>query len=203
MVKGDRVANKVLLQAGLEVMRQNGSPLTKIPSQGRSMLYKMQTGETVRVRTCNDHILIAVSDDPKEDARLNIEGTDWILLVMPEVERTQGKVIAYLLPTKVAVAEARRAHQKWLATNPNTSGNTTWNLGFRSGVPGEENNYFEIWAKHRLQGEISTEDLSTSQVPKTGEPGTINFEIQAAREHIAALAGVPTEAVKISIAFGL
>jgi len=53
--------------------------------------------------------------------------TDYVLIVMPEVERTQGKVIAYLVPTDVAVTEAKAEHSAWLKTNPNTKGdNRTW-----------------------------------------------------------------------------
>ena len=33
------------------------------------------------------------------DAKLNIQGTEWLLVVMPEVPRTRGKVLAYLVPT--------------------------------------------------------------------------------------------------------
>ena len=71
------------------------------------MLYKMSDGQTVRVRTCNDHVLIAVADSPNPGARLNIEGTDWLLIVMPEVERTAGNIVAYLVPVQEAVAEVR------------------------------------------------------------------------------------------------
>jgi len=104
MIKGPRIPNDALLNAGLELMRQNGKPLSKLNSKRRSMLYEMPNGESVRARTCNDHILIAVAKTPDEGADLNIEGTDWILLVMPESERTPGNVIAYLLPTEEVVS---------------------------------------------------------------------------------------------------
>ena len=87
MVKSDRIDNDVLREAGLALMRENGKPLTQRPSPGRSMHYTMPSGESVRVRTSNDHILIVVADKPTVDARLNIEGTDWLLIVMPEAER--------------------------------------------------------------------------------------------------------------------
>ena len=96
MAKLDRIDNEVLRDAGLALMRENGKPLAKLPSSGRSMLYSMPNGESVRVRTSNDHILVVVADKPTPDAHLNIQGTDWLLIVMPEVERAEGKVIAYL-----------------------------------------------------------------------------------------------------------
>ncbi len=203
MARADRIDNEALLQAGLELMRQNGKPLTKLPSKGRAMLYTLPNGETVRARTCNDHILIAVADKPTEDARLNLEGTDWILVVMPEVERTHGKVIGYLVPTEEAVAEVRRTHREWLSSNPNTKGsNTTWTLWFDHDGSGKANNYADLWMKYRLEGDVTTEDVAIEQVPQAGEPGNIKVEVEAARERIATVAGVPREAVKISIDFG-
>src|SRR5271166_6556214 len=125
MPKTPRIDNNALLEAGLELMKRNGKSLSKQPSFGRKMLYSLPNGETVRVRTCNDHILIVVADSPALDAKLNIEETDWLLIVMPEIERTPGKVIAYLVPTAVAVEASRQTHSEWLATNPNTKGNNT------------------------------------------------------------------------------
>ncbi|MCY3878138.1 MAG: hypothetical protein OXF74_03040 [Rhodobacteraceae bacterium] len=71
-----KICNKMLREAGLELMRENGKPLTKLSSSGRAMLYSMPNGESVRVRTCNDHILVVVADKPAADASLNIQGTD-------------------------------------------------------------------------------------------------------------------------------
>ena len=85
MPKTPRLPNDGLLAAGLELMKQNGMPLTKLPDFGRSMMYSRPDGQTVRVRTCNDHILIVLGDKPSGDAKLNIEGTDWLLVVMPTI----------------------------------------------------------------------------------------------------------------------
>lgn len=40
----------------------------------------------------NDHILIVLADRPGGDAKLNVEGTDLLLIIMPEIERTPGSV---------------------------------------------------------------------------------------------------------------
>lgn len=203
MAKADRIDNDVLLQAGLDLMRLNGMPLTKIPSKGRSMLYKLPSGETVRARTCNDHILIAVANKPSADARLNIEGTDWLFIVMPEIERTEGKIIGYLIPEAEAVKEVRATHQAWLATKPKTNGgNTTWNLWFDHNGSGKADNYAEKWAKYRLEGDVSTLEISSEQSAPIGEAANIKTEIAAARQRIASAAGVSLESVKISIDFG-
>ncbi len=85
-----------------------GRPLTKLPSRGRTMFYKLPNCETVPARSCNDHILISVAVEPTADAPLNIEGTDWLSIVMPEVERTDGRIIGYLVPTEEAAEKARQ-----------------------------------------------------------------------------------------------
>lgn len=202
MTGPSKVENGILLRTGLEIMEQSGNPLEKLPSNGRSMKYKMPTGETVRARTCNDHILVVVAASPETDSRLNIEGTDWLLIVMPEEERTPGPVAAFLVPTKVAIAEVRRNHEKWLATNPQTRGNnTTRNLWFAASGPKKANNYFQKWAKFRLEGQVSTLDFAGSANEDQAHGGNIKAAVEAARERLANLAGVPPQAVKISIDF--
>ena len=207
MAKLDRINNEVLLEAGLALMRGNGKPLTKLPSPGRSMLYSMPNGETVRVRTTNDHLLVVVADRPNLDANLNIQGTDWLLIVMPEVERTEGAIIAYLVPSRVAEDAARNSHQVWLSSNPNTKGsNTTWTLSFdhsrsRMASRQDKQGYFERWAKYRLEGEISTKDITGASDGRDREPGNLRAEVEAAQQRIARAASVPLGAVKISIEF--
>ena len=206
MNKSPRIDNEALLAAGLEMMRQNGKPLSKAPSKGRSMLYTLPNGETVRARTCNDHILIVVASRPSADAELNIEGTDWLLVVMPEIERTPGKVITYLIPSEEAAATARKAHQEWLATNPNTKGeNTTWNLWFRSDAPLKANDFATKWSKYRLQGEAYTNKPAAADysVEPNNSGGDVKSAVEAARRQIAKAANVSPEAVKITIDFSL
>lgn len=196
----DKVPNSQLLDAGIKLMEQNGKRLAKTASKGRAMLYQLKNGETVRARTCNDHILIAVADSPAENASLNIEGTDWLLIIMPEQPRTAGEVIAYLIPTEVAVKEVRRTHREWLATNPKTRGkNTTWNLWFDDGGPDKAGGYARKWAQYRLKGKTNT---SQPPVQAPGESiNPVKAEVDAARRRIAQVAGVPLEAVRISIDF--
>ena len=207
MAKLDRIDNEVLRDAGLALMRENGQPLTRLPSPGRSMLYSMPNGESVRVRTCNDHILVVVADEPTPDAHLNIQGTDWLLIVMPEVERAEGKVVAYLVPAKEVEEAVRRSHRAWLSSKPETKGrNTTWNLWFDhsySGMAGREvmHGYAEKWAKHRLSGDISTGDIANMFSVGPNDTGSIRAEVEAARQRIARAASVSPDAVKISIDF--
>ena len=171
------------------------------------MLYEMPNGQSVRVRTCNDHILVVVADKPTTDASLNIQGTDWLLIVMPEIERAEGKIIAYLVPTEEAEAAVRKSHGKWLSSNPNTKGqNTTWNLRFShspsamTGRTGKQG-YHKHWARYRLEGEVTTEDIAGAHFGRASEPGSILTEVENARWRIARAASVDVESVKISIDF--
>jgi hypothetical protein len=181
-------------------MRQNGKPLTRQAGFGRSMRYLAPNGETVRVRTCNDHILIVLASDPDPDkAELNIEGTDWLLIVMLETQRTPGKVLAYLVTTGVAVEAARRCHRKWLSTKPNTSGsNTTFNLWFDDG--GNSAGFAEHWKQYILPGDADTEQPDVMDIPPGGN---IKSEVEMARQRIATVAGVSVAAVRITVDFGV
>jgi len=201
MPKSPRIDNDVLLDAGLKLMEANGKPLKKIQSTGRSMLFELPNRETVRARTCNDHILIVLADHPGEDAKLNIEGTDWLLIVMPEVERTPGKVIVYLVPTPVALEAVRTTHKQWLSTNPRTNGsNTTWNLWFDEDGPEKANAFATKWASYRLKGSSETLHSANDQ-QMNSEPVNVKAEVEAARLRISKAAGVPPEAVKIIVDF--
>lgn len=200
MVTSQRIDSGALVEAGLAAMRGAGKPLTKIPSNGRSMIYGLPNGETVRLRTCNDHVLIIVSADPTLGAKLNIQGTDWILIVMPEVERTEGRVLAYLVPTAEVETEARRTHQEWLSSKPKTRGaNTTWNLWFKSNGPAKANNYALKWAKYRVESAVELRNIPTAIT--TERPSDIKSEVENARRRVAEVAGVAIEAVKITINF--
>jgi len=201
MTRGPRIDNELLLQAGLDLMKQNGKPLSKRFSAGRSMMYDLESGETVRVRTCNDHILIVLGDKPSGDAKLNIEGTDWLLIVMPEIERTPGKVIAYLVPTKVAADAARQTHNDWLATEPNTKGsNTTWNLWFREDGPQKANDFARKWSAYRLAGNSdTTQPVVATPSASNSKPTVGPLTMAEAKKGLALTFNVPPEAIEITI----
>ena len=193
-----RIPNQALVSAGLKLMRQAGKPLERVQAKGRAMIYRIPTGETVRVRTCNDHVLIVLADrDDPEKASLNVEGTDYVLVVMPERPRTPGPVVGYLVPTDVVSKAARSAQRAWLATNPSTKGdNRTWLLRFdANGLP-ETSDFREKWRAYRLGGASSAnpqERTAETPVKKLGEV------IAEAKRAIAEAAGVPIERVRVSI----
>jgi hypothetical protein len=203
MSKGPRIDNEILLQAGVRLMEQNGKKLVRLAGTGRAMKYSLPNGETVRARTCNDHILIILSDkDSGEDAKLNIEGTDWLLVVMPEIPRSPGNILAYLVPTKIAVSACKDSHAKWLATKPNTSGgNKTWNMWFDDGHK-PWNDFANKWSKYLLD-KNSAISVVASPGQKPQPEIDMKAEIEMARQRISNVAGVPLDAVKVTIEFGL
>ena len=145
-----KVSRGKLIEAGLAAMRRAGKPLTKAASRGSAQIYETPNGETVRLRTCNDHKLIINADLPDPDAKLDIEATDWLLQIMPEVERAEGNIVSYLIPSSEATSVTRQQHRQWLERRPATKGNnTTWTLFFKE-MPGFEN-FAERWAKYRLK----------------------------------------------------
>jgi hypothetical protein len=202
MATEHKVPNAELLQAGLALAEQAGRPLKRIQSKGRAMLYEAPDRTTVRVRTCNDHVLVVLAESPAPEAALNIEGTDHLLIVMPENPRSRGAIVAYLVPTEVAVQAARASHKEWLASNPNTAGkNRTWTLWFDDIGPSKANAFAEKWATYRLRGSI---DLNEPDRAKTasrvnGSSNSLGQVIAAAKRQIASAAGVPESAVRITI----
>jgi hypothetical protein len=196
-----KVPNDQLLEAGLRLMAQNGHPLERAEIRGRAMLYRTQEGRTVRVRTCNDHVLVAVADSPKPDAKLNLEGTDDVLVVMPEFPRSPGPVVAYLIPTPVVVEAVRSAHRDWLASNPSTHGdNKTWAIWFENEGPSKSNGFAQKWSAYRLQGLASTgTSLNRHEELQPAIVTSLGGVIADAKRRIAAAAGVPESAVKITV----
>lgn len=196
-----KVPNDDLLQAGLHLMEQNGTPLERVEAKGRAMIYRTPDHKTVRVRTCNDHVLVAVADSPEPQAKLNIEGTDSILIVMPEAPRSRGPVMAFLLPASVAVDAVRSNHRDWLASNPSTKGeNRTWNIWFDDDGPSKSSGYAKKWAAYRLAGSATTQNLrSKSSAANGGDAASLGDVIAEAKRRIAEVAGVPESAVRISL----
>lgn len=192
-----KIPSDALVKAGLDLLIQTGRPLTKLPSRGRAMIYGMTDGRTVRLRTCNDPVLVIVADSDTDDAKLSVEGTDFVYIVMPELPRTPGPVVGYLVPTNVVVDAARSTHKRWRESNPNTSGNNrTWNLWFGADGPAKANNYAEVWRTYRVEAAAAVPP-ATSPVAEPGQK--LADVIASARQKIADAAGIAPEQVKITI----
>ena len=167
-----RVATPVLREAGLQFMRDNGKPLTRAKRRGQ--VYEMENGETVRVRTNNDRVLMSHADNPSTpDAYIiGIENCDWLLIVMPEVKRTEGKVAAYLIPSPVVANALREGHQAWLDEDPDTGGeNTLFNLWFDEAIPTapKSGGFAAKWSQYRLASK------NTSNPATENDDGTTSW----------------------------
>ena len=194
----EKVPNQILLDTAIQLMAATGKPLKKIATGTRAMKYELEDGRTVRVRTCNDHVLVVLASNTAQDAHLNIEGTDFLLVVMPEAPRKEGPVIAYFLPTTVATNDVRSAHMEWLKSGPATRGNNlTWNIWFDDGPPGCSG-FAARWVNHQLPKTAAI--TSTRNTVSEKKSGSLGGVIAKARSEIAAAAGVPLEAVKITVA---
>lgn len=200
-MQSPKVPNQMLLEAGLRLMEENGHAVQRAEAKGRAMIYRTTDNRSVRVRTCNDHVLVAVADSPDPSANLNIEGTDSILIVMPEIPRSPGPVTAYFIPTTVVVEEVRSAHRDWLASNPSTKGeNRTWAIWFDEDGPARSSGYAKKWAQYRLEGSSKTRVFvdSPMRLVKSGA-ASLGEVIADAKRRIAAVAGIPETAVKITL----
>lgn len=215
-MKAPRIPSDILRDCALRQMEEAGKPLEKLPTNSRAMLYKMENGETVRIRTTNDPILIVVADAVGPEANLNIEGTDHLLVVMLETPRTPGPVRSYFVPTDIAVPAVRKSRQEWLDSDPNTKGeNRTWNIWFEdTGRP--SGNFEKKWAEYLLPITASTGDVSNLEpvVPhsiiaeKRKAPAgssthkTVADVIEEATQEISELTGVPRETIRIEVRIG-
>ncbi len=156
-MKSKRRHTEIFRKFGLDVMKKCGKPLTK-QSNTKALIYELANGESVRLKTNKNRVLIAKTDGPNIDAKQNLEVTNWILLVMPEVKGALDPVAAYLLPTSIVVDAFRSSHGKWLA-NPDTKTkgtNMTWVLRFDGSHSGRSDKnelygYADRWNIYRLK----------------------------------------------------
>ena len=177
-----------LKRAGVELMRRHGKAMIKRekPGRGGAKVYDLPDGQTVRVGTSATRNLITRSATPDGGAPLDIESTDWLLVVMPAGKRAESEIEAYLVPAIEAAEVTRETHERWLASNPRTKGqNLTPVLRF-------DEELMKRWQHYRLPNEPA---------PHPGTVGSLQDEIAAARRRIAALANVPCDAVQVTIQF--
>lgn len=182
------IDNATLVEAGLNLMTQNGKRLERQPTKSRTMRYLTPDKETVRIRTSKTQALMVLAESERADAPMNIEGTKNLLFVTPH---PGGHIEAYLLPTRIVVQEIRSNHTRWMAEHPNSK-NTTRVLYFRPHK--RYANYAERWGHYRLKGNISP-------APHTAQatPLSVQHMLEQARSTIAQAHDLPVDAVKISV----
>ena len=140
-----------LRSVGLAAMERSGQPLTRTASDRRGQLYVIADGRRVRLRTNNDRRVIVTTDDTRSDAKLDLDGCDFVLLVVPKQRRQRGQVEVYLVPFSEVRAAVATAHADWLASLPKTRGqNHTWQLFLDEGKPASAANFADKWRAHRI-----------------------------------------------------
>ena len=206
-----KIPNQHLVKAAETVMSENGMALERLPAKGRAMLYRMQDGKSVRLRTSNDHVLVVVADSPDVDAPVNVEGTDMLLAVMPEIERSPSRVVAFLVPSDIAARDAREGYREWLKNGPRTKGsNNTRTIWFDEDLSQASHGFMARWKQYQLNSDVRVDgELSIPEFPKSPTPSVPNASgetrpklrdiVEDAKQKIADAAGVQPEDVHISI----
>ena len=190
------LSNVTMRQAFFNLMNQTGRPLQRVvadqPSRGPAKeIYSLPDGKTVRLRTNNMPALMVKVDDGTVDVPLPFEHEDFVGIAFPTAEQ-QNTVVAYLVPTAVATKAIRAMHRKWLADEAHSRNNKTRVLRFDGGTDQPWRGYAQRWAQYRI-GEI--------EIGNQPVASPLDQEIANSRRRIAALAGRPESAVRISIEF--
>lgn len=204
-----KVHSKDLKDAAYRAMEELGHSLSQIETGTRSMIFAMEDGRTVRLRTTNDPILICVAKTNDVESKLNVEGTDFLLLAMPEIARTPGTILVYLVPTQRVVNDVRESHKAWLATNPRTKGdNHTRNIWFEdkgtawSGFHDKWSEYRTIIEAEALPSFRPEEKTITSeQQALTPKPETVAEIINRTTHEISQITGIKADKIKIELRF--
>ena|SRR5688572_26210043 len=89
-----RFTTEALRSIGLAAMELSGRGLTRVAAERRGQLYTLSDGRRVRLRTNNDRRVIVTTDDTRSNAKLDLDGCDFVLLVVPEQRRKRGQVEA-------------------------------------------------------------------------------------------------------------
>jgi hypothetical protein len=189
-----------LRKAFISLMDQTGRPLLRVDERQRSRgpakeVYALPDGKTLRLRTNNMPALMVRVEDGSVDVPLPFENEDFVGIAFPAINKTDT-VIGYLVPTAVAAEAIRTAHRKWLAAKKSRSrDNNTRVLKFSGDTDLPWLGYAKRWEEYCI-GEIKIGDH-----PVAAAVNALDLEIANARRRIAAVAGKPESAIRISIDF--
>ncbi len=205
-MKAPKVNSDDLRNAAISAMKAAGHSIQRKDTGTRSMIYELENGKTVRLRTTNDPVLVVVAKTSDLDSPLNIEGTDYLLIAMPEVPRTPGDILVYLVPTARASEDVKNSHKSWLETNPQTKGdNRTRNIWFNEkGTPWS--GYHEKWSEYKLSlkeansaSTLSNQALEHHPNSISVSPKTVAEIIEHATREISEATGFPYSKIKIEL----
>jgi hypothetical protein len=186
--------NTHLREAFRTLMARAGKPIQRITSTTERRgptpeVYRLNDGRTVRLRTNARQALMAKTATGDVSADLPWEEEDFVGVAFPG-ERPNS-VRGYLIPSTVVSRDVRDAHSQWLASGGSIE-NRTRVIHF-DGDPAKLGwGYAHRYSEYSL-GEI---DLAARH-----EASELAQEIAESKRRIAAKAGTPESAVKISIEY--
>lgn len=95
-----------------------------------------------------------------DQAKLDIEGADFLLFGVPVTKRGSESVEAYLIPMLVAVSSVLQSHKSWLESGGSTKGaNTTPAIWLDKVLPTSDK-FAEKWSTYRLGSRVITDERS-------------------------------------------
>jgi hypothetical protein len=193
------IPTKKLEQAFLALMSLAGKPtepLGRQPGQRgpAPKAYRLQSGQTVRLRTNNRQAVIAKVESGAWDAPMPFESEDFLGVAFPG--QRPNTVVGYLVPSAVAEREFKERQRGWLDEDPSHDrDNQMRELRFDGDEGVDGYGYSRRWAEYCL-GEISLDALPAPAAPT---PDARAQALAEARRNLAAVFQVPEQAVRISI----
>lgn len=190
------VPTLTLRRAFLEMLRQVDRPAEHIGDTEE--IYKLPDGKTFRLRTNNMPALMAKVANGTTEARLPFESEDFVGVAFPAIGKPDT-IVCYLVPSIVAAKAIRAAHKKWLGEKKTHSrDNTHRHVRFDGRPDHPTRGYAEVWQKY-LIGEIGLDVLPPEAMEINSNE--LTREIMFAKKHLAEVAGVPVNAVSITISY--
>lgn len=146
---GSGYTTEELRRVGLDAMKRCSGELTKSTTH-RGQIYYTVDKKLVRLRTNNDRLILTATDGTNPTAKLDLEGCDLVLLVVPRIKRMRGTVEVYLIPLQDIKSAFELSHRDWLKDANTKGSNFTWQLALDAAKPASMGGYAERWLKYRL-----------------------------------------------------
>jgi hypothetical protein len=190
------IPTPTLRRAFLEMLRKNGQQAERV---GETLeVYKLPDGKTFRLRTNNQPALMAKVASGDVAARLPFEGENYVGVAFPAVGNPHV-IVCYLVPSDVAAKAIRVSHKNWMVEKKTRSRDNQSRLLRFDGRPDHPSRGFEQRWHQYLIGEIDLDALPPEKMEI--DTSELTREIMAAKKHLAGVAGVPVNAVSITISY--
>jgi hypothetical protein len=146
-----KLSTETLRHVGLALSEAQGIKLRHAGKNQADQLYSAE-GKTYRLRTTNDRCLTvgASSPDPN-NAMLDFEGCDFLIITMPVVRRSLDAVEAFIIPAGLVKETLCHCHGNWLKREDKyTAGNNqTYSIWFDD-RGWEASNFGVKWREYRI-----------------------------------------------------